>query len=122
MLFNMCDFGICKKVDLGKQTNGAGKIFMRSEHDAIETSKYANPIRDPLTVFFVPIYKDFFLKMDFIVYLNARVGAIREKYLLKLRRAKIVIMILKFNAYQRNKLVGMMKFCEKYQQNIYIYF
>ena len=39
MLFSIHDFGICKKVDLGKQTNGAGKIFMRSEHDAIETSK-----------------------------------------------------------------------------------
>ena len=65
MLFSMHDFGICKKVDLGKQTNGAGKIFMRSEHDAIETSKYANPIRDPLTVFFCPNIQRFFLEDGF---------------------------------------------------------
>lgn len=63
--FYMSDFGICEKVDLGIQSNKAGKIFLRSETDAIATSEMSNPLKDPLIVIYCKSMKRYFLKDGF---------------------------------------------------------
>ena len=48
--FAMGAFGICERISLGMQSNRAGKIFLRSNEVAVETSRYLNPLREPLHV------------------------------------------------------------------------
>ena len=63
--FSISDFGICEKVDLGIQSNKAGKILLRSEAVAIATSQMSNPLKHPLTVIYCKSLKRYFLKDGF---------------------------------------------------------
>ena len=63
--FGMSQFGICNHIGLGIQSNGAGKLFLRSEEEAIIVSKYDNPLRDPLDVIYCKKLKRYFLKNGF---------------------------------------------------------
>jgi hypothetical protein len=63
--FAMKHFGICTKVDVGIQSNAAGKLFLRSFSDLVTVSTFDNPLRDPISVIYCRNSKRYFLRDGF---------------------------------------------------------